>query len=312
MGSKATTVDEQIKKLIDRGLIMDLGTEKAKQILLDIGYYRFGFYRHPFEIDKKHNLKKGTKFSDILALYYLDVDLRNLLIKYLNRVETNFKTKLIYLTSNKYNNDNTWFVNNSIVSDDFIYGKRIKNKDGILTNERKYGFKDKIYTDYFKKNNLPIKKHHQNNKGCHYAPAWKTIEFLTFGQSFTIYKSLLNSSLKNDISIIYQIESTTKFENYIGTLVDLRNACAHCNVLFDYNAINAIASTPFLSIENSKKQSLGSCLKVLIYFIEKISTNRKNDFLSELEYTFDKIRKQFPDNIDTINYIIKNKMMILN
>ena len=58
--------------------------EKAKEILLDIGYYRLGFYWHPFEVDKDHNLKQGTKFSDVVKLYYLDVDLKHILLKALN------------------------------------------------------------------------------------------------------------------------------------------------------------------------------------------------------------------------------------
>lgn len=44
-------------------MVMDLGEEKAKEILLDIGYYRLGFYWNPFEIDENHNLQPNTKFS---------------------------------------------------------------------------------------------------------------------------------------------------------------------------------------------------------------------------------------------------------
>jgi len=54
MGSKATTVEQQIQKLSDRGMVFENANEieKAKEILLDIGYYRLGFYWNPFEIDK--------------------------------------------------------------------------------------------------------------------------------------------------------------------------------------------------------------------------------------------------------------------
>jgi abortive infection bacteriophage resistance protein len=49
--------------------------------LLDIGYYRLGFYWHPFEINASHQFQEGTLFSNAVTLYYLDVDLRNLLLK---------------------------------------------------------------------------------------------------------------------------------------------------------------------------------------------------------------------------------------
>ncbi len=58
MGGIATNIDEQIQKLKDRGMDLDIGIEKTKEILLDIGYYRLGFYWHPFEKDNQHNFKE--------------------------------------------------------------------------------------------------------------------------------------------------------------------------------------------------------------------------------------------------------------
>ena len=44
----AKTVDEQINILQSRGIIIS-NSDKAKEILQDIGYYRLGFYFFPFE-----------------------------------------------------------------------------------------------------------------------------------------------------------------------------------------------------------------------------------------------------------------------
>lgn len=55
MGRSATTLDEQLILLRSRGMILDLSEEKTKEILADIGYYRLGYYWHPFEIDTDHN-----------------------------------------------------------------------------------------------------------------------------------------------------------------------------------------------------------------------------------------------------------------
>lgn len=43
MGNIAKTVDEQISLLQSRGMIID-NIDKAKEVLLDVGYYRLGFY----------------------------------------------------------------------------------------------------------------------------------------------------------------------------------------------------------------------------------------------------------------------------
>ncbi len=105
MGNIATNFGNQIKRLEDRGMLIDCEKEKIKEILLDIGYYRLGFYWNPFEKNRNHDFKEGTKFSDAVTLYYLDVDLRNILLKCLNRIEINFRTKVVYYVSNAHK---TW------------------------------------------------------------------------------------------------------------------------------------------------------------------------------------------------------------
>lgn len=55
--------------------------EKAKEILLDIGYYRLSFYWFPYEhIDptknnRNHKFKDNTSFENVISLYYFDHDL---------------------------------------------------------------------------------------------------------------------------------------------------------------------------------------------------------------------------------------------
>jgi abortive infection bacteriophage resistance protein len=144
MGNKATSISEQIEILEKRGMEFIYQRDKVEELLLDIGYYRLGFYWHPFEINKReHCFKKGTTFKNVVELYYLDFDLRNLLTKYLTRIELNFKSKLIYLVSNKYKDSPTWFVDKQVINNDFIINF------------------DKIYTEKFIKCNKTIKNHHE-------------------------------------------------------------------------------------------------------------------------------------------------------
>ena len=97
MGKFAIPISEQIKKLTGRGLSLECYEEaKIKEILLDIGYYRIGFYCHPFIDEATDRFKNDIKISNIVDLYYLDADLKYILLKYINRIELNFRTKLIY------------------------------------------------------------------------------------------------------------------------------------------------------------------------------------------------------------------------
>ena len=121
----ATTLDEQVDKLKNRGLVIN-DEEKAKEVLLDIGYYRFGAYLFPFEKkypskkNRDHVYKDGTDFYDALDLYYFDCDLRRLLMKYLTRIEVNIRTYITYHVSNLYKTKPCWFISHSVMKPSYV------------------------------------------------------------------------------------------------------------------------------------------------------------------------------------------------
>lgn len=123
---RATTYEEQITILRRHGVVIS-DEAKAKEYLADIGYYRLGFYLYPFELTyphldnrRQHNVKPGTCIEDVVALYYFDIDLRNILNKYLSRIEVAIRTTIVYELSNKYKSNPTWFVDSNVVSANFI------------------------------------------------------------------------------------------------------------------------------------------------------------------------------------------------
>lgn len=266
MGNKATTIEQQIKKLSDRGMIFENEAEinKAKEILLDVGYYRLGFYWNPFEIDTDHNFAVGTKFSDVVSLYYLDVDLKNILNKALNRIEINLRTQIIYYVSNANPDNPTWFASKKVMYSKFV--DEFPN----------------YYSDNFKKNNKPLKKHHDNYQNDIYAPAWKTLEFLTFGTIEKIYFSLKDEDLKKQIANLYGVKKVKVFQNFLKTVIFIRNICAHSGILFDSNTPKEIETTPLITFNNNNRHSLDSSIKVILYFLGIISNSRKNIIEDEI------------------------------
>lgn len=270
MGNKATNFNEQITKLEERGMELDYDRDKIKEFLLDIGYYRLGFYWNPFEIDDEHNFAKGTKFSNAVLLYYLDVDLRNILLKYMNRIEINFRTKVVYYASNTHKNSPTWFIDPKVINSEFI--NAVENH----------------YNDEFKKNNKVIKLHHQKYINDKFAPAWKTLEFFTFGTILKIYKSLLDNDIKKRIANEYGIINVDKFINLMETIVYIRNTCAHGGVLFDLKLPKGISAIPGIAFNNNNRHSLDSSIKVILYILEQISNDRKNEMQEKIKETFDK------------------------
>jgi abortive infection bacteriophage resistance protein len=272
MGKIATNTIVQIETLKDRGMDLDFSEDKVKEFLLDIGYYRLGFYWYPFEVDNDHNFDPGTKFSDVINLYYLDVDLRNLLLKYTSRIEINFRTKVVYYVSNKFKTSPTWFADPAIMKQEFL--------EDI----------DRLYSDSFINRNKPIKKHHAKYINDKYAPAWKTLEYFTFGNILNIYRNIKDFYIRERIANEFGIKKLDKFINFMDTVLLVRNSSAHGDVLFDLNAPKGISVIPPIAFNNNNRSSLDSCIKVISYILGHISVNRQNELEQSIESLFNPLK----------------------
>lgn len=292
MGSKATNTKVQIETLKERGLVLDYEEQQVKDFLLDIGYYRLGFYWHHFQKDEDHNFAPETKLSDVIALYYLDVDLRNILLKYLNRIEIHFRTKVIYYVSNKFKDSPAWYSDNTVVDDFFI--RSAPTRKSML---------NRVYTLDFINNNKSLKRHHDKYPDDDYAPAWKAIEFFTFGVLLNLFKNVKNTDIKKRVSESMGIFNIQKFENLMSAVVLIRNVCSHGDVLYDFNTPRGLSVVPGIDFVGSDRSSLNACVKVIAYLLEHISENRKNDFLEEINNLF---TENF--NNPTIKEIINEKI----
>lgn len=283
MAKFATNIEEQIALLESRGMTIN-DKEKAKECLLDIGYFRLGFYWFPFEksyprkVNRTHVFKEGTNFDDVILLYYFDYDLRNIFLKYINRIEINFRTKLIYYASNRYKQDPFWYQNSKYINKTFL-------EDSVMEKAMKDVSKEDVIIQ-------DLKAHKRN-----VSPAWKAMEFFSFGATISLYDNLKEGPLKCEISNLYNIPSPKNFLSYIDTTRKLRNYCAHGKVLFDKNLPVAISNGPLGYLGNSKTQLFGA-YRVLEYLLGCVSHNRVQDMRQEVKSLFNNL----PDN--TVKSII--------
>ena len=170
---QATDVNRQIDILKSRGMLID-DELKAKEYLWDIGYYRLGFYWFPFEKTypaktfRSHEFKTGTRIEDAIKLYYFDFDIRNLFLRYISRIEINFRTKVIYIASNHFSDDPFWYVNRDNFKEGFVDSAKYQATLNDLQKESVIAQDLKRYS----------RKH---------TPAWKAIEHMTFGSVINIY-----------------------------------------------------------------------------------------------------------------------------
>ncbi len=285
MGRKATKIEEQIQILQQRGMHFDISLEKVREHLLDIGYYRLGFYWNPFEIDEKHTFGEGAKISDAIKLYYLDFDLGFVLIKALSRIEVHIRTQIIYHISNKYQDSPTWFADPKVINQHFIQ------------NFTKEHYKN------LKKYSKPIKMHHKKYLNDKFAPAWKTLEFLSLGSMFTLYTNLKKNEDKELISSQFGIRNINFFENYFQCLKNLRNICAHGGLLYDSKSAYSVKRGGVVNINSVDRHSLYARIRVVEYYLGIVSENRKSDFVQKIQQIF----SEFADNQLLIR-IVKDKV----
>ena len=274
---RATNHTQQIALLQNRGVVIS-DMNKAKECLADIGYYRLGFYVYPFErtypfLDHRraHDVEPGTRLEDIVALYYYDLDLRNILNRYLSRIEVAIRTTIIYELSNKYHNNPYWYVDATIVDNNFI---------GPFTRQ----FYGKI------KAKEPIKRHHKKYIG-QYAPAWKAMEYMTLGNLETLYDKLRFNIDKSTISSKFGEPAINTFKNYLSVIREVRNSCAHGNVIVGMTLtenVKAGAACPTLPI--GTQNTFHGALRVVDYLLRQISVNRANEMWNQI---YDATRKLY-------------------
>lgn len=281
MAKSATTIDQQLDLLKSRGLTVN-DENKAREILLDVGYYRLGFYLFPFEKsypelrNRTHEYIKGASFEDAVNLYYFDFDLRLLLMRYLNRIEIAFRTLLIYNLSNKYNSNPVWFVS-----------------PGVVNRLYAHEFEHKVYTSDFKRNPI-IHRHHRNNPNDRFAPAWKTLEFMTFGAVMKLYEQLKDREDKIFIANKFGIRQVVTFESYMHTIRQVRNACAHGLLLYDLRLPQAIRRGP-AAYNPSERNNIIGAIRVINYIMGKISANRANDMSMQIKNLYENLCSTSPN-----------------
>ncbi len=270
MGRKAITLDEQIALLRSRN--MTISDElKAKEILFDIGYFRMGFYWFPFEKTypnkhhRTHLFKDGTNFNDAVELYYFDFNLRNILLKPLSRIEIAFRTKVAYIISNYYKDSPTWFVDITVVS-----------------KQQACSFENRVYQPILDKVQI-ISMHHRHHINDRFAPAWKTLEFMTLGEMVHLFKSIKNEDLKLQIANYFGIKKLVTFENYLELVKELRNTCAHGNVLYDFTPERSIRKGPAMKKGIGENQNLNGALRIILFMMKQISENRYNDLIKDID-----------------------------
>ena len=274
---EATTIKEQIERLKQRGLEI-FANDQAEHHLKHISYYRLGEYWHSMQSDKiAHIFKPNSRFSNVIALYRFDSEIRILLFDVIEKIEISLRTKLIYHLSHEF--DPWWFQNFDL----FIDSRALVNTLSNLESEISWT-KD-----------ITIKNHLNKHKDdLRFPPAWKSLEQTSFGALSKLYGNLKNSIISKDtIAREYGAVNHTYLPSWLQTIAQIRNYCAHHSRLWNKNLPGApklLAKPPFNWIGDVPKQNefqkLYIHLCLMKYLLNIIQPD--NLFTEKLIFIFDK------------------------
>lgn len=275
------TIDQQVKILIDRGLIVN-DIELVKKFLNQINYYRFSGYLKLFLVNDV--FETNTVFEKLVEIYNFDYELRKLLFSFLGYIEVLIKTQLALELS----------LNISAIC--YIDKKNFLDEDRF--NSLQDNINDSITKKYSKE---PFIKHFQGD----YLPLWVLVEIMSFGNISMMYANLTDSN-KDLICKGYLNINKNYLKNYLYVLSNLRNVCAHQGRIYgkEFELAPKISNKDksMLTFNNINVSNSNHKLFIYIFTLIKLikDDSEKEKIIDELKLLFNK----YPNiDIDKIGFV---------
>ena len=276
--------DQQIDKLkYEKNLQID-DEMYAKEILRQTSYYSLiGGYKDIFKNPTTKKYKDGTKFEDIVELYYFDETLRQLFLRYIIKVENEIKSQVSYYFTEKNGENQQAYLDTSNYH--YVGKKNQRDIDRLI----------KILEGYVTK---PTDYHYINHAQKKYGnvPLWVLTNALTFGNISKMYM-LLPQDIQIKISKIYPYINESQMISILSVLVKFRNVCAHGERLFTYKTTDSIPDLPLhrkLKIAQKGTQYVNGksdLFSVVIALRYMLNDSWYKEFIKSLKALIDKYLK---------------------
>lgn len=263
--------------------------DKAKDILKNISYYTLlNGYKNIFSAEKdSDNYADGTTFELIYYVYWLDINLSNIILKYILLVEKSLKAKISYQVGKSI----------GVTEQDYLYTKshysNRNNKRNTITSDLIKEFDD-CHDD------SPIKYYKEQKN---HVPPWILVNEIMFGlvqQWYSILPDKLKKNIANDyfydgLDYISQDVKLLFLPNALNTLRQFRNKAAHGTRIFNFKSTRDIPWKFHRNLGNKMvnkqeyyynigKNDLYSVLIIITTLITE--KNALNFWISELSHFF--------------------------
>lgn len=283
MSKPYLNLKDQIKHLKTKNIYIG-NKATAKRILTRVNFQRFLAYRLHF-LDASNNIKAGTKLKHIYLLYEFDKELRALTSPMLESIELSFRRHIAYELGSIGIHS---YLNNLNFRDPFKHSILLNSINKSVNNP---------------KDRKIISNHIKNYQD--FLPIYKVVEILSFGELSKLFENLKSSPARTSPTTpkdkilefykkskkIYSLNNKT-LESWLRELVEVRNKCAHYDMLWDYEReLKSLKRDPAwingAIIKNTNKYKFyGVCL------IFKYLCLSKTQFQNYM-YNFEKLVKKY-------------------
>jgi abortive infection bacteriophage resistance protein len=259
MSYSKTALDypEIISMLKSRGLLIP-DTQKAKEFLQNVSYFRLAAYLRPFESDKiTHIFKTEASFETAVAIYRFDSSLRNLIFSAIQQIEISLRSRIIHNLSLAHSP--FWFFDSSLCANQHRF------VENMCTLEREL---QRSKLDF-------IKEHYAKYGDNSLPPSWKTLELASFGCLTKLYFNFSETKAKKKIARSYGIPQHDIIESWMASINALRNACAHHERVWNrsmslWPQLPAKLSGRWISNTTVPKNRLYAVLSCIVYWLNAI------------------------------------------
>lgn len=277
------TIQQQIQSYIDAG--MDISSlQEVEEAMRTIGYYRLRGYSFQLYDNISKKYKAGTKFRDILKLYYFDQRLSNLIFFTISKIEVALRARLVETL--------------------LEYGDALILQDSSIFKDKKKYWQNMsiVSSEIARSNDLFIK--HNFNKYEGEVPIWAVVEIISFGTLSKLIKNLKTgpdgayAKLAENYKYISikgnMVKPSQKMlTSWVQAITILRNICAHNSRIYN----RTIHTTPEILIRDriSPKPAHNGLYQIILAMKYLKPTDREwKEFMGEL-------KKLFKDNEDVIS-----------
>lgn len=280
--NKALELEEQV--LLMKKYVVFTKKIRMKKFLTYTGYFRASRYGK-YLISNTNILGKKPEQDLLFEIYDFDTKLREILMKYCKKAEIQFKSYLANSISIKTDNA-TFYIN----EDYYTASKSERDKSKKECNIRFFNKFKKNIVDSENKLRRSIlkypelKEYRKGGKRSKYKiPSWVAFSYFEFG-SITLIYQYLKGDLRKEVlkygysKTRYGKEVTKQMDTWLDAIRNLRNVCAHHNLL-----VGRTSSVVLFSNEDFDftKTLSSTDLFSRLYALKKVLNNNDGEFLKK-------------------------------